>query len=105
MLEEEGEKESLVCVPGHKGIIENEMADIEAITALEDDIHPTTTYPPQDLAKWLNTKAIESRNLKWKESNNEMKEKKSKTEDRTNSLSLLVISLRSAITVEHTLDM
>jgi hypothetical protein len=49
------------------------MADIEATIALENVIHPTETYPP-------NTKAIESRNLKWKESNNEMKERKSKPE-------------------------
>jgi hypothetical protein len=58
------------------------MADIAitAITALDDVIHPTQTYPPQDLAKWLSTKAIESRNLKWKESKNEMKERKSKPE-------------------------
>jgi hypothetical protein len=34
------------------------------------DVHSTVTYPPQDLIKWLTTKAIESRNLKWKESNN-----------------------------------
>jgi hypothetical protein len=34
------------------------MADIEAKTALVDVIPPTETYPPQDLAKWLTTKAI-----------------------------------------------
>jgi hypothetical protein len=56
------------------------MADKETKTALEDVIHPTTTYPPQDLVKWLTTKAILSRNLKWKESNNEMKETRSNPE-------------------------
>jgi hypothetical protein len=38
------------------------------------------SYPPQNLAKWLTIKAIESRNLKWKESINEMNERKSKPE-------------------------
>jgi ribonuclease HI len=38
---EEGAKVSLVCVPGHKGITGNEMADIEAKTTLDDD--PTKT--------------------------------------------------------------
>jgi hypothetical protein len=56
------------------------MIDIEAKTALDDVIHSTETYPPQDLAKWLTTKAIYSRNLKWKKSNNEIKERKSKPE-------------------------
>jgi ribonuclease HI len=36
MLDEEGERVSLVWVPGHKGITWNEMADIEAKTALDD---------------------------------------------------------------------
>jgi hypothetical protein len=54
------------------------MAYIEAKTALDDVIHPSET--PQDLAKWLTTKAIELRNLKWKESTNEMIERKSKPE-------------------------
>jgi hypothetical protein len=46
--------------------------------ALDDVIHSTETYPAQVFAKWLTTKAIESENLKWKENNNEMKERKSK---------------------------
>jgi hypothetical protein len=58
----------------------NETADTEVITTLVDVVHSTETYPPQDLTKWLTTKAIESRNLKWKESNNEMKERISKPE-------------------------
>jgi hypothetical protein len=70
-------KVSLVWVSGITG---NEMADIEAKIILYDVIHPTETYPPQDLAKWLTTKAIESRNLKWKESFIEMKERKSNPE-------------------------
>jgi hypothetical protein len=47
---------------------------------LDDVINSTETYPPQELAKWLTTKAIESRNRKWKKSNNEMKERKCKPE-------------------------
>jgi hypothetical protein len=54
------------------------MVNIKAKTALDDVVHPTDT--PQDLTKWLTTKAIESRSLKWKESINEMKEIKSKPE-------------------------
>jgi ribonuclease HI len=68
LLDEEGEKVSLVWVPGHKDITWNKMADIETRTALALDvvivIHPTETYPPQDLAKWLTIKTIESQNLK-----------------------------------------
>jgi hypothetical protein len=60
MLDKEEETVSL----GHKSITGNEIADIEA-----------KTYPPQELGKWLTTKAIESRNLKWKKNNNKMKEK------------------------------
>jgi hypothetical protein len=52
--------------------------DKENGIALDDAIHPTETYPPQDLAKWLTIKAIESRNHKWKKRNNEMKERKKK---------------------------
>jgi hypothetical protein len=64
-------------VPGHKSITGNEMADIEVETAHDNVlIHPTERYLPQDVTKWLTTKAIESRNLKW----NEMKERKSNPE-------------------------
>jgi hypothetical protein len=69
MLDEEREKVSFVWAL----ITGNEIANIEAKTSLDDVIHPTETYRPQELAKWLTIKAIESRNLKWKESNNEMK--------------------------------
>jgi hypothetical protein len=70
----------LVLVAGHKGIARNEITDIKAKTTLDDVMHSTETYLPQELAKWLTTKAIESQNLKWKKSNNEIKERKSKPE-------------------------
>jgi hypothetical protein len=54
------------------------MADLEAKIAIDDVIHPTKTYPTQYLAKLLTTKVIESRNLKWKENNNEIKKRKSR---------------------------
>jgi hypothetical protein len=54
------------------------MTDIKVKKALDDVIHTTETYPPKDLSKRLTTKAIASRNLKCKESNNEMKYKTSK---------------------------
>jgi hypothetical protein len=47
---------------------------------IDNIIHPTETYLPQDLAKWLTIKTIESRNLKWKQSINEMKERMKKPE-------------------------
>jgi hypothetical protein len=43
-----------------------------------EQIYPIETYPSQLLTKWLNIKTIEARNLKFKESNNEMKEVKNK---------------------------
>jgi hypothetical protein len=45
MIDEEGEKVSLVWVPGHKSITGNEMADIEAKPA---PIWDVSTTRPQD---------------------------------------------------------
>jgi hypothetical protein len=73
MLDEERQKVSFVWAH----ITGNEIANIAAKTSLDDVIHPTETYPLQELAKWLTFKSIELRNLKWKESNNEMKARKS----------------------------
>jgi ribonuclease HI len=36
-----------VWVPGHEEIAGNEQADVEAITAFEDTLHPTERIPPQ----------------------------------------------------------
>jgi hypothetical protein len=54
------------------------MADIEAKTALVDVILPTETYPPQDLAKWLTTKANTKSQMEGEQQRKERK--KSKTD-------------------------
>jgi hypothetical protein len=48
-------------VPGHMGIPENEIADEEAKTALEDDLLSTEKYPPQDLIDWIKTEDKKTR--------------------------------------------
>jgi ribonuclease HI len=53
----EGENLSLIWVQGHKGIASNEQVGVEAKIAFEDKLHPTLKIPPQDLIKWLTTKA------------------------------------------------
>jgi ribonuclease HI len=65
LLDEKGEKITLLWVPGNMGIPENEAANKEAKTALENILLPTEKYPPQDLINWIKTEVIKIRKTKW----------------------------------------
>jgi hypothetical protein len=63
-------------VPSHKGIPGNEKADQAAKEALDEYRSTTERYPPDDLKKWLIEENFKKRNQRWKNGNNEMKERK-----------------------------
>jgi ribonuclease HI len=46
----------LLWVPNHVGIPGNETAGDAAKEPLNEEIHHTETYPPQDLIKWIKEK-------------------------------------------------
>jgi ribonuclease HI len=54
-LDEEREKVTLLWVPGHMGIPDNEIADEKAKSALQDDLLSTKKYPPQNVINWIKT--------------------------------------------------
>jgi hypothetical protein len=57
-------------------IPENEIADEEAKTALEDDLLATDKYPPQELINWIKTENKKTRKTRWQNSENNMKNRK-----------------------------
>jgi hypothetical protein len=58
-------------VPGHAGITVYEEADEEAN---EESISNDEKYPPEDLSGWIKTEMTGSRQRRWKEGENVMKE-------------------------------
>jgi hypothetical protein len=54
----------------------NEKVDQAAKEALDEDISTTERYPPDDLKKWLTEEDFKKRDQRWKNGNNEMKERK-----------------------------
>jgi hypothetical protein len=44
--------------------------------ALHENISTTERYPPDDLKKWLTEEEFKKRDQRWKNGNNEMKERK-----------------------------
>jgi hypothetical protein len=67
---------TLCWVPGHAGITENEEADEEENRALDELIPDDEKYPPEDLSGWIKT---DSRQRRWEEGENAMKERKKNT--------------------------
>jgi ribonuclease HI len=53
MLDYEGPRITLLWVPSHVGLPDNEKPDQAAKEALDEDISATERYPPNDLKKWL----------------------------------------------------
>jgi hypothetical protein len=76
MLDHEGPRIAFLWVPSHVGIPGNEKAVQATKEALDEDISTTERYPPDDLKKWLTEEDFKKRDQRWKNGNNEMKEKK-----------------------------
>jgi hypothetical protein len=76
MLEHEGPRINLLWIPSHVGIPGNEKANQAAKEALDKDISTTKRYPPDDLKKCLTEEDFRKRDQRWKNGNNEMKERK-----------------------------
>jgi hypothetical protein len=76
MLDHEGPRITLLKVPSHVGIPGNEKANQAAKEVLAEDISTTEIYPPDDLKKWLTEEDFKKRGQRWKNRNNEMKERK-----------------------------
>jgi hypothetical protein len=82
MLDHEGPKITLPWVSSHVGIPGNEKGDQPAIETLDEDISTTERYPPDDLKKWLTEEDFKKKDQRWKNGNNEMKERKPDVVDR-----------------------
>jgi hypothetical protein len=76
MLDNEGPRITLIWVPSHKGIPGNDMADQAAKKALDKDISTNENYLPDDLKEWLTEEDFKKRDQRWKNGNNEIKERK-----------------------------
>jgi ABC-type xylose transport system substrate-binding protein len=66
-------------VPGHAGITGNEETDKEAKRALKESIPNDKKYPPKDLSRCIKMEIADSRQRRWEERENAMKERKKKT--------------------------
>jgi hypothetical protein len=70
---------SPVTIPG------NEKTNPVAKETLDEDILTTERYPPDDLKKWLTEEDFKKRDEKWKNGNNEMKERKPDVDRKENT--------------------
>jgi ribonuclease HI len=75
LMDQQGEKITLLWVPGHVGIPSNENADTAAKEALNERIQSTKKYPPQDLTKWIDRKHQVEQQEKWNNMAKEIKER------------------------------
>jgi ribonuclease HI len=75
ILDHKGPRITLLRVPSHVGIPGNEKVDQTVKGALDEDISTPERYPPDDL-KWLTEEDFKKRDQRWKNGNNEMKERK-----------------------------
>jgi hypothetical protein len=71
MLDNEGPRITFLWVPSHKKIPGNKKADQAAKKALDEDFSTNERFPPDDLKK-----NFKKRDQRWKNGNNEMKERK-----------------------------
>jgi hypothetical protein len=82
MLDQERPRITLLWVPSHKRIPGNENSNLAAKKALEEDILTTERYPPDDLKKSSTEEDYKKWDQRWKNRNNENKERKPLTERR-----------------------
>jgi hypothetical protein len=75
MLDHEGPRITLLWDPSHKEIPGNKRVNQAAKEALDEDISTTERYPPDDLKKWLTEDDFKKRDKRWKNGNNDMKER------------------------------
>jgi ribonuclease HI len=73
LLEQEGDKITLLWVSSHVGIPGNEQADSAAKEALDEQIDRPEEYPPQDLAKWTAQQLEENQQTPWEQNGAEMR--------------------------------
>jgi hypothetical protein len=76
LLGQSNRREIILSITSHKAIPVNEKADQAAKEALDEDISTTERYPPDDLKKWLTEEDFKKKYQKYKNENNEMKERK-----------------------------
>jgi hypothetical protein len=75
-MDQQGGKITLLWVPRHVGITDNENADTAAKKALNERIQKTEKYPPQHLTKWIERTHQEERQEKLNNTATEMKKRK-----------------------------
>jgi hypothetical protein len=71
LIDNLGNRISLIWVPSHAGIAGNEAADQAARDALTEEIVNRETYPPQDLTKWMKKEEAMNRQQRWERGDNE----------------------------------
>jgi hypothetical protein len=64
LIDKESTRVTLLWVLSHVGIPGNGTADNAAQEALNEEIHNTEKYPPQDLIEWIKKKSCKELELK-----------------------------------------
>jgi hypothetical protein len=100
---------TLLWVPSHVGIPENEKADSAAREALDEHLDITEEYPSQDLANWITEQQEENQQTQWEQNGSEMRNRKPQRTKRNDTSEMkrrdqVVISrLRTGLHQSHTL--